>query len=196
MMMPDPRQLTATTLRNPAAAAQELMSLHLPRSVLWTALILMATLQALTFGVSEILIPTTAPVPLVFDSPLAFFGMAVVALALTVYSLQWTGRMLGGSGSLEDVMVIIVWIQVLRVVVQLLALVLAIVMPGLALLLVFVATILGLYILVHFVNEAHRLNSLLRASGVLVSSVIVMVLGLSIFLSLIGAPLVGANANV
>lgn len=196
MMMPDPRQLTATTLRNPAAAAQELMSLHLPRSVLWTALILMATLQALTFGVSEILIPTTAPVPLVFDSPLAFFGMAVVALALTVYSLQWTGRMLGGSGSLEDVMVIIVWIQVLRVVVQLLALVLTIVMPGLALLLVFVATILGLYILVHFVNEAHRLNSLLRASGVLVSSVIVMVLGLSIFLSLIGAPLVGANANV
>lgn len=195
-MLPDPKQLTATTLRNPALAARQLMALNLPRNHLWAALVLMAALQALTFGISDLLIPTTAPIPIVFESPLVFFAMAVVALVLTVFSLQFAGRMLGGEGTLEDILVVIVWMQVLRVAVQVLALVLTLTLPGLALLLVFVATVLGLYILLHFVNEAHRLHSLGRSAGVLVSALIFMVLGLSLFLSLIGAPLVGADIYV
>jgi hypothetical protein len=195
-MLPDPKRLTATTIRTPALAARELLALGLPRSTLWLALILMAALQAFLFGLSDMLIPSSAPLPMVFRSPIAFFTMAVFALVLTVYALHWAGRMLGGQGALEDVMVVIAWMQTLRVGVQLLALVLTLTFPGLALLVVFVATVFGIYILLHFINEAHRLNSLVRAGGVLIVALIVMVLGLSLFLSLIGAPLVGAVSYV
>ena len=196
MTLPEPRQLVVLSVKNPAEAAQILMSLKLPRNGLWTALILMAALQAIIFAVSGFLVPGPSPAPALFGSPLRFFMMAAFALVLTVYALHWAGRLLGGEGSLEDVMVLVVWLQLLRVLVQVGALILSVTLPVLAMLFVLAATIIGIYILLHFINEAHRLGSLGRAAGVLCVAVVSIVVGLSVFLALIGVQLVGASGYV
>ena len=190
------RDLAVQSVRDPAGAAQVLLGIGLPRQVLWMALVLMAALQSVVFALSDLAVGGPTPMPLLFGSPLRFFAMAVVTLVLTVYAIQWVGRALGGEGALEDVMVVIVWLQGLRVVVQALVLVLSLTVPVLAMLTVLVASVLGIYIILHFINAAHRLDSLGKAFVVLIAALLAMVLGLSVLLSIIGVSLVGEIPNV
>ncbi|MAY89240.1 MAG: YIP1 family protein [Pseudooceanicola sp.] len=199
MMLFDPLAMARRTVTAPAEAAQALMGLGLSRQVLWTALILMAVLQSAIFGFSVLMAP---PMPEgvamaeLFTSPLRFFVLAAVALALTVYGLLFIGRAMGGSGTIEDILVLVVWLQALRVAIQLVVLVLSFLVPVLATLAVLAATIIGIYVMVRFINQAHRLNSLGRAVGVLIAASLGVVIGLSVILALIGLPLGGASGYV
>ena len=192
----DWRALVGLSVREPAEAAQAVMGLRLPRPTLWLALILMAALNALIFSVSNILVPIQAPMPMALSSPLYYFGFVVGGLALSIYAITWAGRWLGGQGSFDDVMSLMVWLQVLRVLVQAAAFVLMILAPVLSGVLVIGASLYGIYIILHFVNEAHRLRSLGRAFGVLMAALVVMVIVLSLLFSLIGAPLLGPTPYV
>ena len=196
MTLPDPRALAIQTVKDPAGAARVLMDIGLPRSTLWTALVLMAVLQSVIFAVSDMMLAGPTPFPVLFGSPLRFFTMAVVALVLMVHAIHRAGRMLGGTGTLDDVLVIIVWLQALRVAVQVVGLILSVTIPVLAMLLLLVATVIGIYILLHFIDQAHRLGSIGQAVLVLFASVLVIVFGLSLILALIGLPLVGNAAYV
>ena len=186
--LPNPKSLAMRTLKDPAGAARDLIGLGLPRSALWTALALVASLQALLFGLSTMLFPLDLPMQGVLTTPISFFGLVLIALVLSVYGLVWAGRLMGGEGDLAGVLVLVVWIQMLRVLVQAAALVLTLIMPMLSLLLSLAATIAGIYILLNFVNQVHGLGSLARAFGVLVGAFLIMVFGLSVLLSVIGIP--------
>lgn len=192
----DWRTLALTSITDPATAARQLLAFSVPREALWTALVLMAVLNAAIFTLSNILLPTPSPFPGLLNSPIAYFGIAAGGLILSIYAIFWIGRILGGTGALEDVMILLVWMQALRVVVQAVALVLVLTVPLLSALLVFAATLVGLYMLLHFVNQAHRFESLGRAAGVLIGAFVAIVLGLSLVLSLIGGPIVGSSLNV
>lgn len=192
----DWRGLAVTSVRYPAQGARILLSLEVPARVLWTALALVAVLNTLLFTLSNILMPGPTPLPVVLTSPFVYLALVLGGLTLTVYSIFWTGRLLGGKGELADVMVLVVWLQALRVAVQAVALVLLLVAPLLSGLLVLAAGLIGVWMMVHFVNEAHRLNSLGRAAGVLIASLLAIVVGLSVLLSLIGGPIVGSTPYV
>lgn len=186
--LPDPRSLAKLTLTDPAGAARGLIGLALPMRALWTALALVAALQAILFGLSTMLFPLNLPIKGLLTTPISFFGLVLIALVLSVYGLLWAGRLMGGQGNLPGVLVLVVWVQMLRVAVQAAALVLTLILPALSLLLSLMATIAGIYILLHFVNQAHGLGSLSRAFGVLIAAFLIMVFGLSALLSLIGVP--------
>ncbi|AVO39222.1 YIP1 family protein [Pukyongiella litopenaei] len=190
------RNLIVETLRDPARTARYLMSLRIAPEALWTGLGLVAVLNTLLFSLSDMLVPGPAPLPGVFASPIVYFLLVAAALVLTVYALFWTGRLFGGTGGVDQILVLIVWLQSLRLLVQVITLVLALTIPALSLLVVLFAAVAGLYITLHFVNEAHRLGSLFRSSGVLVATALAIVLGLSLVLSLIGGPVLGVAAHV
>lgn len=192
----DLRDLVVTSVRDPATAARSLMDMHLPREALWTALVLVAVLNTLLYGISNLLVPGPSPLPAGLEAPGLYFAFVAGGLVLTIYAIFWTGRALGGQGQIGDVMVVIIWLQTLRVAVQVAALVLILISPLLSALLIFAAALLGVYILVHFVNQAHALGSLGKSAGVLIASVLAMVLALSLILSLVGAPFTGAETNV
>jgi hypothetical protein len=59
-------------------------------------------------------------------------------------------------------------------------------LPALAGILMIAASLIGIWIMAHFVNEAHRLDSLGRAFGVLIAAFLAMVLGVSALLSVVG----------
>ena len=191
MTMSDWRQLAITSLSDPAQAARILMAMRIPRNALWTGLVLVAVLNTILAGLSDIVIHNPTPLPTIFSVPAVYFAVVTGGLVLTVYSIFWTGRMMSGKGTLEDVLVLIVWLQMLRVMVQAVTLVLFLVMPMFAALLVFAASLVGVYILVHFVDQAHRLGSVPRAAGVLIASVLLIVLGLTMLLSLVGGAFMG-----
>jgi hypothetical protein len=188
--------LAILTIKNPAEAAQLLLSMNVPREALWTALALVAVLNGLLFDLSNRLVPGPSPLPEMFLMPVLYTILVAVGLFLTIYFLFWTGRLLGGTGSLDDIMLAILWLQGLRLVLMVVVLLFVLVMPLLSALLVFGASLYGLYILLHFVDQAHRLKSLGRSAGVLIASMLVIVLGLTLLVSLFGGPIVGLSSNV
>jgi len=131
--------------------------------------------------------PSSALMPPAFHAPILFALFLFGALAITVIALYYVGLGLnGGAESMDDLLVLITWLQVLRLLVQLAVLVLALAAPVLAALVVMVAAVWGAYILVGFVDAAHRFGNMFKAAGVILLSLVAMAIGLSAFLSLLG----------
>lgn len=190
------KDLIVQTVRDPSQAAARLMAVQASREVLWTALFLVAVLNTLIYTLTNILVPAQSPLPVAFESPLVFLVIVAGGLVLTVHALYWTGRALGGRGGLGDILVLMIWLQALRVGVQAITLVLLLIAPVFAALIAVAAAFVGIWILVHFINAAHYLGSIPRAAGVLVAAVLALALGLSFILSLIGATFLGSAAYV
>ncbi len=189
-------EMILLSVKDPAEAARRLIAMQFSREVLWTGLALAAVVNTLLFSLSGLLMPGPAMVMPLFQSPFFYLGMVSVGLVLTVAALYWAGRILGGRGALSDVLVVVLWLQLLRVLVQVVTLVLSLTIPMLAMLLVLAATVLGIYILLHFVDQAHRLNSLPRAGGVLILSFVLMAVALSVLLTLFGGMISGDISHV
>ncbi len=190
------RDLVVLTIKSPAEAARLLLGLSVPREALWTGLALVAVLNGLLFALTNLLVPGPSPLPEVFLVPSLYTVLVAGGLLLSIYALYWTGRLMGGTGTLDEIMLAILWLQGLRVVLMVIVIVLIMTVPALSALLVFAASIYGLYILVHFVNQAHRLESLPKSAGVLVASTAAILLGLTLLISLFGGPTSGLSANV
>lgn len=189
-------QLAVATVRSPGDAARVVLALQPGRDALWAALVLAAALNALLFSLSNMLLPAPPVLPLVMYQPLVYFAVVLLGLVAFVQLVVWTGRLLGGQGDFASMLTLVVWLQMLRVLVQAAALVLMLTMPLLSLVLVMAASLIGLYILLHFISLAHGLNSLGRAAGALVLAMLALAFAASILIALVGGPIQGSEFNV
>jgi hypothetical protein len=196
--------LTILSLQNPALAARFVLASGLRRDILWSLLLLVsianATLvwvsNALTGPTPEQLAQMPIQIPAIIFSPLFAFVFLAFALVITVHVLHWLGAAIGGTGSLENMLAVLVWLQGLRVMAQVVLLVLMLAVPSLAGLFGLAVAILSLWILVHFVNEAAGLDSIFKTVGVLLSAMVGVILGLSFILTITGLATMGIDANV
>jgi hypothetical protein len=196
--------LTILSLQNPALAARFVLASGLRRDILWSLLLLVsianATLvwvsNALTGPTPEQLAQMPIQIPAIIFSPLFAFVFLAVALVITVHVLHWLGAAIGGTGSLENMLAVLVWLQGLRVMAQVVLLVLMLAVPSLAGLFGLAVAILSLWLLVHFVNEAAGLDSIFKTVGVLLSAMVGVILGLSFILTITGLATMGIDANV
>lgn len=196
MTAPDLSHLVVMTLRTPAEAARVLIGLYLSRQTLWMGLVLVAALQTLTLVVMGYLIPSDFPMSALLDTPLTLFAASVAGLALMVIAMHRIGQQMGGRASLNDILVVMVWLQLLRVAAQVITIALALIVPFLATLVSFAAGLLALYIIVHFIDQAHQLNSIPWSIAVLAISMFITMIGLSVLVLLVGAPILGTSGNV
>lgn len=192
------RDLTRQTLFAPRAAASRILALDLRVEWLWMALVLMSILNAVAYTGAMAVNPPSDPtaaqmVPAAFQSPVLFTIFLCGALAITVMVLTWIGQVMGGQGQVRDVLSLIVWMQVLRLMVQLLLLVLMLSIPFLGAILVLAASIWGLVILVCFIDRAHGFDNLAKAAGVLIACIFAMVVGLSALLGVLAAAIMGGG---
>lgn len=186
MTLPNPRDLAVMTLRNPAGAAQRVMGLGIPREALWMALGLLAVAQAMFYLLSAYSNP--APIYDMIGSPLRYLLLAGCTLVLSVFAMHRVGHALGGSGSLDDVLSLTVWLQAINLALQLTVLVVGLILPVLAGLVFIVAGVFEVFIMLHFVDQAHRLESLWRALLVLIGTVLAVFVGLALVQMVIGLP--------
>jgi hypothetical protein len=187
--------LARLTLRDPASAGQRIMALKLSRDVLWTGLALVAAANTIILSISAMILPPSG-LPAFFNSPLAMFVILAGVLVVTVHGIYWTGQALGGQGDLGDLLAMLVWLQVLRVGVQLVVTLLIFAAPTLSLMVSLIAAVWALWILLHFIAAAFRFPSLGKAAGVLLVATIGLVLGLGMLMSLIGLSIMGGTPSV
>ena len=191
------------SIRDPAGAAPALMKLDLPRSVLWSGIILMAALQSLLVGFAVWVTPVPndpeSPVAIIqalYGAPLWFFGVTLLISALTIYALLGMGRLFGGTGTLEDIMVVMVWFKAIQIACKLVAMVLGLFAPILEALMVLAASGIGIYMFVNFINQVHRFDSIGRTLVVIVLAMLAVLLGFSLFVVLVGTPFMGESLYV
>lgn len=191
--------LILETIRSPATAAERLLALRLPQEWLWMALALMSVLNAIVYSISLHLSPPPESeagmtvIPAAFLSPVLFTIFLFGALTITVFVMHWLGRSLGGAAQRREILILITWLQVLRLVVQVAVLVLSLAVPAFGALVVLVASVWGLYILVVFLDVAHRFDNRWKATGLLLLAVVAIAVGLSLVLGTLGAVIVGGE---
>ncbi|WP_372574416.1 YIP1 family protein [Ruegeria jejuensis] len=186
------RDLAILTLKAPAQAARELLALHLGRNVLWLAFALAVVLNTAAQVLSDLMISNlTGELPILALPPMAYAAFFTGAILLFVSVLSFVGPKMGGSGRFNDVFVLIIWLQYLRFVLEILVLILLLVAPVFGALIGIAGSLVGLYIMVHFIDQAHRLNSVGQSVLLLLVSIVAMAVVLYFVLSLAGGPVVG-----
>ncbi|WP_390914766.1 YIP1 family protein [Pseudosulfitobacter sp. SM2401] len=192
-------QLIALSLQNPAEAARHVIDLRTPREVLWTLLVLACALNAMLFWVSSALTPPPPPefsetglaLPAFLSSPILVFVFSAGGMVLMIHLLHWVGTVMGGTGSLGDMLSAFVWMQALRLVAQAGAVILLIVSPPVASLYGLVVAVVSLWITVNFINQGANLGSNLKTIGLLLIVMFGFIFGLSLFLAVTGLATMG-----
>ncbi|WP_420325608.1 YIP1 family protein [Mameliella sp.] len=187
-------KLALQSVTNPREVAALLLSIRPNREALFTGFALVVVLNALLYGLSILLDPTGAPA--FIGGPVSFLVMQGLALAATILALTWMGRLFGGRARVEEVALLMIWMQGLRVLVQAATLLVVPLSLALAGLVTMAATALGVWIAVNFLDEAHELRSLLRALAVLVLGMLAMAFAVSLILTLAGVTPEGMLDNV
>lgn len=187
-------KLALQSVTNPREVAALLLSIRPSREALWTAFALVVVLNALIFSASLLMNPLG--VPDFLSSPVVFMTMQAGALAASILALTWTGRLFGGKARIEEIGLLLIWLQGLRVLVQIALLLIIPLSASLAGLGTMAATALGVWIAVNFIDEAHELGGPLRALAVLVLGMLAMAFAISILLTLAGVSPEGIADNV
>jgi hypothetical protein len=188
--------LAVRTVTEPRSVAAELLAMRLDRTMLMMALGLAVVLNTIVYQLSIMAAPPISDLPILFTSPLIFALFIGLGLALSIVSVTFAGRFLGGKATLEGIMTLIAWLQFLRFALQLVTFVLMPIIPGLVGLLALCATLYGMWILLQFVDVAHEFNNLFTSFGALVLAGLGIMLGLALAISLFGVQNMGLTPYV
>lgn len=184
------------TVQEPRAVATEIAAMRLPMQTLWMLLLLAIVLNTLAYQATLFIVPPPGPIPALFSSPVLFAALVGGGLIASIFALTYVGRSLGGRGDLRTIMSLLIWLQYLRFAVQLLAVVLMPIAPALVSLVVFAASLYGIWLLLNFVDVGHGLNNLMTSFGVLVFAFLAVMFALAFLVSLIGLNTLGILPNV
>lgn len=178
--------LARQSIVDPRAAAPILVGIPLERSVVPMALALIAALNGILYG---LLLPASF-FPGGMSAPIVLALVVGAVIWLSAWIMTFVGRMFGGEGRIEGLLRVALWLQVLRLVAQVVLSVVGLAVPSVAWMLGMAAGIWGLYMMVCFVAAAHGFESRLKAVGVMAVTFFAAVLALSVLLSALGiAPL-------
>ncbi|MEO0389912.1 MAG: Yip1 family protein [Pseudomonadota bacterium] len=196
--------LVMLSIREPRTAAAQIIGLGLPRGAIWSALVLFAAINAIITTLPMALSPIApADVPegmeqlvRLLQSPLVLFVLLAGFLVVMVHALTWTGRALGGTGGLDEMAAAFAWLQALRAIAQVVLLILASLIPGIAGLVGLAIFVLGIWIMMNFVAEAQNFDSPWQAFGVLMTVFVGLMIGLMLLLTLTGTAATFGAGNV
>lgn len=192
-------QLITLSLQAPAKAARHVIDLRTPRDVLWTLLALACAINAILFFLSDTLTPPPPPdleelmlaLPAFMKSPILVFVFSAAGMVLMIHLLHWVGALMGGTGSLGDMISAFVWMQFLRMLAQAGGIVLLLVSQPIAGLYGLIVMVMSLWISVNFINEGANLGSLLKTVGLFLIVSFGFIFGLSLFLAVTGLVPIG-----
>lgn len=192
----DMARLIKRTLIDPRGAAREIIDLNLPQPVLWNALLLVVVMGVLlTYG-TVMIAGQEALILQMAGSPLVFALFMSGQMVLLIFALLWTGKVIGGKGTLEAFAALIAWLQTLWLLAQIVQTVLMVVAPTSSALFGIISVVYGLWVLIQFICEAHEFPTWVKGVGVMAMSVIGVVAGVSFLLSVIGISTLGISGNV
>lgn len=180
------KQLFLDTIYRPQEAARSLLDLRLSSNEAWEALALASALNALMFFITITLFPPVGGFAIMIGSPIMMALVLFVVMTVGAASLFFTGRFLAGAAEFNDILVMITWLQFMRLAVQVAGFVLMFLLPGLAGMAMFLAGLYGIWIMLNFLNVAQGFDSLGKTAGNLFFSFIALTMILSVIFTVVG----------
>lgn len=173
--MIDLTRLTLDTPRDPKSVAEQLLGLGLLRPQIISLFAVSVCLSVISLFVSNVSINGDNPFVIVVGpglvmGPLPVAIMIFVMTLVSAFASSRIGRMFGGQGDFNALLIVMSWLQWMQFVFQMLSTLLSfisIALSGLASLVIFVLT---LWIFVAMVDRAHGFESALK-------SIVTIVLG-------------------
>jgi hypothetical protein len=174
------------TVRNPREGATELLSLGVPREALWPALALVVVLSILFAQVTSLLMTGQAGMGGMPIGPAATGFVQLLLLVVMVFAIFWIGRAMGGSGSFEEAILLVAWLQFIMVCLQVVQAAALLILPPVAGLIGVAGLVLFLWLLTNFIAVLHGFSSLVQVFIMILVAAFGIAFGLSIILTLIG----------
>lgn len=178
------------SVTDPVPVAQGIRDMRWDRNVLWTGFALVAVLSAILQGVLQLMIPAEAEQN--WMPPALIYGALMYGfLALNAWLTYVIGKAMGGTGSFDETLTLMVWFQLISLTLSGAQFLLMLVMPLLAVVFALASFMMLLRCMVHFIDVLHRFDSLPKAFGTAFMALIGAVAAGLPFYSLLGLNLPG-----
>lgn len=181
--------LALAAVRNPREAASTLLSVGVPPAALLPSFLLVVVLSVLLTVIGESL-GAQSPEGGTFP-PLAVAALLCALLGAYIVGLYRTGRAMGGSGSLEETALLMVFLQFILLLAQVVELLLWVAAPPLAGIFVILVAVVAFWININFVDVLHGYGSLLKSFGLIIMVSLGIALIVMLLLTLSGVTVQG-----
>lgn len=196
------QELLVLTVRDPRAAAAQIIAAPVGTDVLWQALCLVAVLLAMIMsGMIMFVLGMQSPSPEgttsleiallqpFASSPILLAFEQACVMALMVHMVHWVGRSFGGRGALSGAIAVVTWLQFFMICVMVGLVfgvaVLSLALPPLAMLLVPAAFALIFWQVTQYICELHGFTNALAVFGMIILCFLALNVIVSIILGLV-----------
>ena len=176
------------SFREPREAASTLLSMGVPKQVLWPTFALLVVSSVILIFVSG---PPVGPDGEEFVSPFGLTISSAVAGAASVFLVWKIGGLMGGKGGFDETLLLTVFLQGMIFAGQLIELAIFFVIPPLANLYYIALIVFMFWLNLNFIAVLHGFGSLWRAFGVLILASIGVAFVLIFAMSLAGVRVTG-----
>ncbi len=126
-------------------------------------------------------------------TPFSYLGIIGAFLTFLVFMLVHAGRMMGGTGTIEASLTLLVWFQALSLTLEFIQIVIVLISPTIAGLFGLVTLGAIIWVFVNMIRVLHGFDGLGKSVIVIFVALIGTVLGTGLVMSLLGInPVVGA----
>lgn len=191
MTLRDVTALLRLTLTDPGGAARAVLSMGVPREHHWTLFFLAITLSGAVWQLTVLVLRPEAPEGAALPSGLTAAAVTGGSILLLSAAIRWIGRLAGGTGDIEDVLLLVIWFQFVLIALQVVEIGLMLVAPVLGTVIFVAVAVVTLWVLTHFIAVVHGFRSL----GRVFLGMVLATFALAFLLSLILAPFLGAPAG-
>ncbi|MDG4648897.1 Yip1 family protein [Roseibacterium sp. SDUM158017] len=181
-------RLARDTVANPREGATTVLSFAPQRQALWLMFALVVVTSMMMGEIVALLTTMPADGPMTgpfVQSPLALGLVQAGFLFLMIHAIHHIGRFFGGTGSLEEAALLVIWLQFIFICVQVVQIVAIVIVPPVAGLVTILAIGLFFWLLVNFIAVLHGFTSL----GLVFVVTLLAGFGLLVFLSMVLASL-------
>lgn len=154
-----------TSIAEPSDVARKVLAINAPREALWTALALVAVLNVILITLTQVLSPVHSAMQdqVVALSPFGLAAIIAIFFALFVFGTFYAGRMMGGTGTLNATLAIIVWFQSVSLTLEAIQLLLVLLSPMIAAIYGLLSMAALVWCFMNFVNILHDFKNLGKA---------------------------------
>lgn len=154
--------LLRDTISDPAGVARRLMALRLPMAARWQLLLLVVVASVILTEVTFLAAGAPSAMSGLGANPLLAGLLQGALLLLMVGAVDRIGRALGGTGSFEDALLLVAWLQAVMACLQFVQLVTLLLLPPLSGLIAMASLAVFFWVLTGFVATLHGFRSRLQ----------------------------------
>lgn len=174
------------TVKNPREGAAEVLSLGFPREAIWSALALVVVISIMLAFLGDLITPDMPGTRGMLLSPAAMGFIQLLLMLVMIFAVFWIGRAMGGTGSLEETALLVIWLQFIMICLQVAQTAALLVIPPLAGMIGVFGLVLFLWLLTNFIAVLHGFSSLIQVFIMILVAAFGIAFGLSIILTIIG----------